>query len=79
MKKFICDICKVSVTEYKLKTLYNHLKISEPPNGDIFHVCPDCDSKICEAQSKIEDALKPIKISWIKGIILKLRKKHSET
>lgn len=68
MKKFICDICGISVSEYKLTTLYEDI---QPEN--IEHVCDDCYKIIANAKLKIEAAFKPIKQSWIKKIILKLK------
>jgi len=70
MKQFICDICGISVGEYKLQSLYSEYQTTE-----IKEVCEDCSEKISSAISKVESALKPIRQSWIKQILLKLKNK----
>lgn len=73
MKQFRCDVCGLLVGEYKLSTLYERLQIHESANSTIEHVCEECRDQIVEAQEKIEEALKPIKYSWLKQIVLKLK------
>jgi hypothetical protein len=68
MKKFMCDICQIEVKQYDLTELYSWYQI-----GGIVDVCSDCNKEISNAQSRIYDALKPIKHSWVKKIILKMK------
>lgn len=79
MKKFQCDICGLLTSEYKLKTLLQHLQIKESPHPEIEHICVECCEQITEAQRKIKTALSPIETSWMKQIILKLRWKKWPT
>lgn len=68
MKTFVCDVCGLSVGEYRLNTLYEEFKI----NG-IEHICDDCNKELGTIKSRIEEAIKPIKNSWIKQVILKMK------
>lgn len=68
MKIFVCDICKLNVKEYNLRTLYKDMQPE-----DIKDVCEDCYRAIHNALGRIEKALEPLKKSWIKRIILRLK------
>ena len=68
MKTFVCDICGLAVGEYKLIELHKNYVTK-----DIKDVCPDCHHEIINAKIKIEDVLNPIKVSWIKKNILKMK------
>ncbi len=71
MKKFACDVCGIELKQnYELTELYDDIK----PIG-ISDVCVSCYAKIVIAKSNIEEALRPIKTSWIKGIIKKMKEK----
>ena len=68
MKSFVCDICKISVGEYELHELHEYYKIDE-----INHICKSCNDAIEGIVARINEVVNPIKQSWIKHIILKLR------
>lgn len=70
MKTFMCDVCGVSTKQYDLHELYDCYQTK-----DVKDVCNDCYTQIQVAIYKIDEALKPIKLSWIKGIIKKMKGK----
>jgi hypothetical protein len=73
MKRFQCDVCGLLVGEYNLSKIHNSFQIKEKPHPLIEHICGDCNEQILNANNNIDKALEPIKNSWMKEIILKLR------
>ena len=73
MKRFQCDVCGLLVGEYKLIQLLDSYQIKEKPHPLIEHVCGDCKEQLEKSCTNINIALEPIKNSWMKEIILKLR------
>ena len=67
MKSFKCDICKIEVGEYELRTLYDYY-ISD----EIKHACPDCLYQIEDTIKRVDNAMNPIKVSWVRKIVKKL-------
>lgn len=63
----------MEVGEYSLVVLYK-----EYQSKGIKDVCNDCNGVINEALRKVNLALYPIKVSWVKKIINKLKNPHNE-
>lgn len=70
MKTFVCDVCGASVdNNYKLTELYDEFKVDS-----ISDVCNECHAEIVTAKSNVDLALSKVRTSWMKKIILKIKR-----
>jgi len=68
MKYFKCDICGISTQEFELHNL------SDMDISNISDVCNSCYQEIRIIKSKIETVLNPLKDTWLRKLILKMKK-----